>query len=277
MQAEQASKFEGAESSVITSVMQAIEPSFSKRDLFIGLDRDGTIVPYAARPEDARVDPELHAILDQLSRKPGIKVGIISARSIAQLRGDFDPKRLFLAGNYGMEISSPQGDVFIQPFALDAVPALKEVRDRLAALVNPQMGAILEDHGYSLCLHWHLVAPERVPELKMIVNEVQTAFPGLHFSILPTSYEVKPQTKWDKGEALNQIFNTYNQMLGNSLILYAGDSSADEPGFAWVNNRGGISLKVGDGQFETCSQFQMTDLKAVRVLLRQIAELPTAE
>ncbi len=277
MQAEQASTKEEAgaqtEWSVVDAVLETLKTQFATRNLFIGLDRDGTIVPYADRPEDARVDPELSELLDTLSRKPGVKVGIISARSIAQLRGDFDAKKLFLAGNYGMEISSPQGDVFIQPFALDAVPALKEARDRLAAHINPETGAILEDHGYSLCLHWHLVPNEKLPQIADTVNDLKKSFPGLMFSTLPTSYEVKPLTTWNKGEALNQIFKTYHQMLNNSFTLYAGDSSADEPAFAWTNSRGGISLKVGDGQFATSSRFQIIDLKIVRALLREISKL----
>jgi trehalose 6-phosphate phosphatase len=273
MQAERASKIDEKGSAVVASVMQILEPLFATRNLFIGLDRDGTIVPYADRPEDATVDPELAELLDSLSKKPGIKVGIISARSIAQLRSDFDAKKLFLAGNYGMEISSPQGDVFIQPFALAAVPTLKEVRDRLTALVTPETGAILEDHGYSLCLHWQLVPEDRRPELKAAFDSLKSAFPSLLFTPLLTSYEVKPLTTWSKGEALNQIFNTYQQMLNNSFVLYAGDSAADEPAFSWVNGRGGLSIKAGAGDFESCSKFQISDLKVVRALLRAIVAL----
>ena len=273
MQAEQTAKSEGKESSVIASIMQIIEPVFAIRNIFIGLDRDGTIVPYSDRPEDAVVDSALHNLLLALCNKSGVKVGIISARSIAQLRGDFDHKRLFLAGNYGMEISSPQNDVFIQPFALDAVPDLKTVRDSLACLNDAAIGVILEDHGYSLCLHWHLVAEKDLPEVDKAINELKLSYPRLMFSSLPTSYEVKPLTPWSKGEALNQIFKTYNHSLNDSLVLYAGDSPADEPAFAWTNRRGGISLKVGDGKFQTCSTFQMTDLKSIRILLQEIVAL----
>jgi len=254
-------------------VMQIIEPVFSTRNLFIGLDRDGTIVPYADRPEDATVDPELTELLAALTRKPGVKVGIVSARSIAQLRGDFDSKSLFLDGIYGMEISSPQGDVFIQPFALDAVLALKHVRDRLTKLIPREDNAILEDHGYSLCLHWHHVPEERMPEIRDILAELKRSFDGLMFTTLPTSYEVKPLTTWSKGEALTQIFKTYHQMLNNSFVLYAGDSVADEPAYSWVNNRDGVSVRVGPGEFETCAKFQLRKLETMRTLLRELAKL----
>lgn len=273
MQAEKAAKTEDLENSVVSSVMQIIEPVFSTRNLFIGLDRDGTIVPYADRPEDATVDPELTELLAALTRKPGVKVGIVSARSIVQLRGDFDSKSLFLAGNYGMEISSPQGDVFIQPFALDAVLALKHVRDRLTKLIPREDNAILEDHGYSLCLHWHHVPEERMPEIRDILAELKRSFDGLMFTTLPTSYEVKPLTTWSKGEALTQIFKTYHQMLNNSFVLYAGDSVADEPAYSWVNNRDGVSVRVGPGEFETCAKFQLRKLETMRTLLRELAKL----
>ncbi|HEY9756833.1 MAG TPA: trehalose-phosphatase [Oculatellaceae cyanobacterium] len=258
---------------IVENILHIIKEQYVERDVFIGLDRDGTIVPYAERPEDAKVDQDLSSLLDALVKKPGLRVGIISARSIAQLRSDFDSKKLFLAGNYGMEISSPQGDVFIQPFALDAVPALKDLRDRMASAITDLAGVILEDHGYSLCLHYHRVASELLPRLHELMANLKQRFNALLFTQLTTSYEVKPLTPWSKGEALDQIFKTYQKTLKDSFVFYAGDSPPDEPAYSWANARGGVSLKVGDGVFETCSQFQIGDVGTARSLLRELSKL----
>jgi trehalose 6-phosphate phosphatase len=295
VQAEHTLNASGDDASVIASVVDLLQGKFKDRNIFVGLDRDGTIVPYAARPEAAKVDPELSALLNVLSEKPGICVGIISARSVAQLRGDFDVKKMFLAGNYGMEIACPRGEVHIQPFALEAVPSLKKVRDRLSKLVR--MGGILEDHGYSLCLHWHQVAVENVEIVKQEVAAMKHEFSSLQFSALPTSFEVKPLVVWNKGEALDQIFGKHAKLLGNSYPLYAGDSAADEPAFAWVNGKGGISIRVGNGvahsraaavggtnglghvaaDSETCSSYRMANIENLRVLLRCIVGLKQPE
>ena len=258
---------------IVEDILSIIKEQYVERDVFIGLDRDGTIVPYADRPEDATVDADLSSVLDALVKKPGLRVGIISARSIAQLRSDFDSKRLFLAGNYGMEISSPQGDVFIQPFALEAVPALKILRDKIASAVEGVSGAILEDHGYSLCLHYHRIPEEQLPIVHDLMADLKQCYSELLFTHQRTSYEVKPLTPWSKGEALDQIFTTYQKTLKDSFVFYAGDSPPDEPAYSWANARGGVSLKVGDGVFETCSRFQIGDVGTARSLLRELSKL----
>jgi trehalose-phosphatase len=261
------------ESLIVEDILQIIREQYVERDVFIGLDRDGTIVPYADRPEDATVDEDLSSLLDTLAKKPGLRIGIISARSIAQLRSDFDSKKLFLAGNYGMEISSPQGDVFIQPFALEAVPTLKDLRDKMASSVADFPGAILEDHGYSLCLHHHRIAEDLLPRLHDLIADLKQRYNELLFTKQRTSYEVKPLAHWSKGEALDQIFTTYQKTLKDSFIFYAGDSPPDEPAYSWANARGGVSLKVGDGVFETCSRFQIDDVGTARTLLHELAKL----
>ena len=68
----------------VDRILQSLEAVLQNRKLFIGLDRDGTLVPYSDRPEEARVDAELYALLSDLSKLPAVRVGIISARSIAQ-------------------------------------------------------------------------------------------------------------------------------------------------------------------------------------------------
>jgi trehalose 6-phosphate phosphatase len=257
----------------VDRILQSIEAVLQTRKLFIGLDRDGTLVPYSDRPEEARVDAELYALLSNLSKLPAVRVGIISARSIAQLRGDFDSKKLFLAGNYGLEICSPKGEFLIQPMALDAVPSLKEMRDRLASLTSPRINAVLEDHGYSLCLHWHTVAVEERDLVHQKVAELKEHFPLIETHALTTSYEFKPRMLWSKGSALRQIYMQEQADLANAYPIYAGDSEADEPAFDWVNDHGGISIKVGSGDFKTCSKYQLADTVELRKLLTRILSI----
>jgi trehalose 6-phosphate phosphatase len=256
----------------IDAILEALAPVLDHRKLFIGLDRDGTLVPYAQRPDQALVSKDLYDLLGDLAKQPAVRVGIVSARSVAQLRGDFDAKSLFLAGNYGMEICSPKGEFLIQPLALEAVPTLKEVRDRLAVLTPAPINAILEDHGYSLCLHWHTVNAEQRQIVHDTVAELKENFRHVHFQSLQTSYEVKPRMPWTKGSALAQIFLQEQADLANAYPIYAGDSQADEAAFAWVNSHGGTSIKVGAGEFETCSQYQLSDTSHLIALLRRILD-----
>lgn len=237
-------------------IYSAIRSGLPAENWLIALDRDGTLVPYADRPEEARVTPDLRELIAHLAEQPGFQVAVISARSVAQLAGDFKAKRLILAGNYGVEVQFPDGRLCIQPQALDAVPALKACRDQLFVSIDKNAGAILEDHGYSLCLHWHNVPISRREELHTAVGAIEDRCPHLAFRRLQTSYEVLPDFPWNKGLALAFIDENLRpsaqilkppeaKPVTESVYFFAGDSHADMPAFRWINEHGGISVRVG--------------------------------
>lgn len=230
----------------IDLIFKAIDEALMKDHWLIALDRDGTLVPYAPRPEEAVVDDKLRALIATLCASPRAKVAVISARSAAQLKGDFDGVGAILAGNYGMEVVFPEREC-IHPGALNAVPALKTVRDDLSEQIDLEGGAILEDHGYSLCLHWHNVPPEKRDDLHATVLILADMHKDAKFRRLPTSYEVLPNMQWDKGLAFQFIAENIEQFGEDPMYFFAGDTTADSPAFVWTNERGGISIRVGEG------------------------------
>lgn len=247
-----------------SSVYNAVK-ELSSAPCLIALDRDGTLVPYTSRPEEAQVTQDLRDTVYGLAEQPGCNVAIVSARSVAQLRADFDCSRLILAGNYGLEVMFPDGELFVHPRALDSVAIMKEVRDELFVSMDHRNGAILEDHGYSLCLHWHRVPLAFREQLHAAVVSVADRYPQMQFRTLPTSYEVLPDFHWDKGMAVAAIDRKLRSESGDEwwhhndsengdvedaglprAYFFAGDSHADTPAFIWINQRNGISVRVGE-------------------------------
>jgi trehalose 6-phosphate phosphatase len=232
----------------LSELLRFIDQLIAHDELLIALDRDGTLVPYANRPEEAVVSDELRRLITDLSSCPGVVVALLSARSAAQLRGDFENAGIVMAGNYGMEVVLPDGTACIQPSALNAVPMLKEVRDELSELLDLEGGSILEDHGYSLCLHWHNVPISRRDEVHRAVSVTTDRFPDLRFRRLQTSYEVLPSLPWDKGFGLSFIDASTASGAspeGKRALLFAGDTESDTPAFIYVNDRDGLSVRVG--------------------------------
>lgn len=236
---------------------------------FIALDRDGTLVPYAPRPEMALVDAELEELMTELVACDQLHVAVLSARSVAQLRGDFRQKRLILAGNYGMEVRFPDGRMAIHPEALRAVPYLKLVRDELASVLDLNGGIILEDHGYSLCLHWQQVPISLRTELHNAVTAIADDFPRVHFRRLVSSYEVLPNIPWDKGLAMAFIDANLPAEDSSRFYFYAGDTEADAPAFQWVDSQGGISVRVG-GEDSLGARFHVREPRELRQALRYL-------
>lgn len=227
----------------MSDLFKCLDQALNVKDWLIALDRDGTLVPYANRPEEAIVDRKLRGLIDDLSAKDGVTIAVISARSCAQLRGDFGDC-IVLAGNYGMEVMFPDGKLCVQDDALNAVPRIKQARDQLSERLDLASGAILEDHGYSLCLHWHNVPLSMRDDLHAAVMMTADKFPELKFEKGNTSYEVFPNLEWNKGLGLAYIDQNLNNGI-ERVTFFAGDTNADTPGFAWVNDRGGISVRVG--------------------------------
>jgi trehalose-phosphatase len=275
--------------SPVHAVVHALEKQVEKSDrILLALDRDGTLIPLAHRPEEAKPDPELIELLDSLCRQPQLTVAVVSARSKAQLHADFPGLNLIYAGNYGMEIDFPQGETIIQQEALDAVPRLKWIRNELASLTADGIGAILEDHGYSLCLHWQTVPAEERSIVHETVSRLSAQYGNLIFKALTTSYEVQPNFQWDKGKALAQIVSVIDesaqglkpQQIGRDgfdgkklgAFVYFGDSQPDEPAFQFVNEHQGVSVKIGAASAGTSSIFQLPDTQAAREALKSLLD-----
>jgi len=226
--------------------------------VFIGFDRDGTLVPYADHPDEALLDECVKLQLEKLSLLPNITVAIISARSIAQLGRDMFgcADRMILAGNYGLEISFPDHKEFLHPDAVRLKRTLRKLKIELFKKLPPLGSVILEDHGLSLCVHYHRAQMHERREIIAAVTTFAKLYSELTFINLPTSFEIMPAQNWNKGSALDIIEGKIGFDEDDWRLLYFGDSVSDEPAFSWINNRGGISVRIGDAKV-TESSLQM--------------------
>lgn len=252
-------------------LFHALDTAVQAPRVLIALDRDGTLVPYAPRPELAVMHEDLANLVCKVSQQPGVDVAVISARSIAQLQGDFGNTDLILAGNYGLEILFPDTRLCVHDGARKAVSTLKTVRDTLAGRINLRSGIILEDHGYSLCLHFQALPDQARKQLRQSVEEMIDEFPQARFRRLATSYEVLPPINWDKGLALDFIVSKIPADGQKRFYFYAGDSEGDLPAFDWIAAHGGISVRIG-GSGSLGAQFHLPSTDHLRDILQHILE-----
>lgn len=216
--------------------------------ILLATDRDGTIVPICSRPEDAVIDPELSALLSSISAKANIVVAIVSARSVSHLCQDVDSTRIVLAGNYGLEVRFPEGQIWQHPETEPSLAALDQVKRYVETVLTKPYNTILDYHGLSLCMHWHLTPEDRLLEFHGIVDKLKHQNQNLIFVDRPTSYEVLPSVPWSKANALDLIQTKMGLSTGNFFPVYFGDSEADESAFLWTNEHDGLSVKVGGSE-----------------------------
>jgi len=76
-------------------------------------------------------------------------------------------------------------------------------------------------------------------------------------------YELKPPG-FDKGRAITAFLD--EAPFAGRQPVFAGDDVTDEAGFEAINQRGGVSIRIGDGQ-ATAAAFGCADVMAMQTWL----------
>ena len=109
-----------------------LQEAFQRHRAFILLsDLDGTLAPIVERPRDARLPSETRRILSALACHPHVRVGVVSGRTLKDLRRLVGIRRAAYAGCHGLEVAWGRAR-FRHPRAVAAVPLLRRVSRELA-------------------------------------------------------------------------------------------------------------------------------------------------
>ena len=235
-------------------------------------DYDGTLTPIVERPEMAVLDPETRALLAGLSQDKRFLLGIISGRSLDDVRGRVGISGLVYAGNHGLEIQGPGLD-----FTHPAADELRETQGRVYARLRQELvdapGVILEDKGLTLSLHYRLTPCEYVDNVEeMFAATVAPFLAEGHVEVGRGKkvLAVRPRVPWNKGTAIAKIKETY----GSSLVtIFFGDDVTDEDGFAVVQEGGGIAVMVGPAGQPTRAMYRVDSPQEVVETLQLLAQL----
>ena len=98
-------------------------------------DYDGTLAPIAARPELAALPERTRELLTSLGGSHRITAGVVSGRSLADLKEMVAIPGLVYAGNHGMEMEAP-GWQFVHSQAEELEPLLAKLRGSPAGAVG---------------------------------------------------------------------------------------------------------------------------------------------
>ncbi len=131
-------------------------------------DLDGTLVPFATRPEDAGVAPEVSRLLGDLAALPSVSVTIVSGRpraSLERLLGDVPGLRL--AAEHGGWL---RGDAGWRALVSDDPSALVALAAELELIATHHRPAHVERKTWSVCLHLRGVPEWDRPRLIVEAN-----------------------------------------------------------------------------------------------------------
>lgn len=221
------------------------------------LDFDGTLVPIAETPDAIVLPPGMARLLADLHGLLDGALAIVTGRQMQALDRFLAPLQLPAACEHGMQRRDAQGRLRLQ-----SAPDLDTVAQACADLARSHSGLLVEPKRGSIALHYR-----RAPHLRTLCLEtLQHALQGrpqlelLHGKCV---FEAK-RAGVDKGGAI-AAFLAEAPFRGRTPV-FAGDDATDESGFAAVQSRGGMAIKVGPGA--TVAAHRLEDAPAVQAWLQ---------
>ncbi|BEP44728.1 MULTISPECIES: trehalose-phosphatase [Variovorax] len=235
------------------------------RDAALFLDFDGTLVGLAPTPEAIEIPPALVPLLDDLRDQLGGALAVVSGRQIDSIDRFLAPLRLPAAGEHGVQRRDAQGRMQEQR-APDLVPIL-DIANELARVHE---GLLVERKHAAIALHYRL-APQLEAVCRDAMSRAIAHDPMLELMHGKFVFEVKPAGV-NKGIAIDAFMA--EAPFAGRVPVFLGDDTTDESGFAVVQPRGGVAVKVGSGP--SLAQHRLESPLAVYEWLVQARDLLAA-
>lgn len=247
------------------------------RRILVMSDFDGTLAPIALRPEEATIPERTKELLQALAEQPRVAIGIISGRALDDLRSKVGVEGVTYAGNHGLEIEGP-GVVFVSPAAETARSVVQNLHRDLSRALAGIGGVVIEDKRLTLSVHYRLVDPEKIDHVKSVFDKIlggTSATARVRTTVGKKVLEVRPDVDWDKGKAISLLLDRQDDAEGEGEVLpvFLGDDVTDVDGFSAVEERGGISVFVGDEVENRIARYYLRSPAEVEQFLRRLLDL----
>ena len=217
------------------------------------LDLDGTLAPFAPRPQDVRLPSWVVPALQRLMQQLDGALAIVSGRPLAELDQLLRPLRLPAAGVHGIERRLADGRLRVH--SAEPPPAVRRVAQ---ALADRHPGLLLEPKPGGLALHYR-AAPQLAARC---LAELGRALRGAEDWELLQGHcvlEVKPR-RVSKGTVVAAFMA--EPAFAARLPVFVGDDTSDEDGIGAAQAAGGIGVKVGGGP--SCARYRLAHPDAVK-------------
>lgn len=232
---------------------------FAARGPLCLFDFDGTLAPLEPDPMQVMLPQTVLQRLQALQSRAA--VGIVTGRSLQDMRRRLAFRPDYLIGNHGLE----------------GVPGTAQQHDELATVcahwqrwLQSRVKAIdpaiwLEDKQYSLSLHY-LHAHDPVDAAAQLASLFPQLDPRPRVIAGKYIYNLLPGASGDKGLAVLHLM----RFTKNGSALYVGDDATDEDVFS-LRDPGILSIRVGLSETSAADWF-IEDHQAIGPLLDRLLE-----
>lgn len=240
----------------------------TREHMLLLLDFDGTLAPIVEIPHLAQMPAPTRAILETLARRRDCTIGVVSGRSLEDVRARVGIEGLVYAGNHGLEISG-RGLEFAETRAIDLRDDLAATLEELSGRLARIPGVLIEFKGLTASVHYRLVA---LTDRDVVQDLVREAIPPDHPSLLLVRgklvWELRPRVDWNKGTAVRWIREKLR--LRRAVTIYLGDDRTDEDAFVEIGRF--VTARVGAPQ-STQAGYHVADTLDVGEFLQWLSRI----
>jgi trehalose 6-phosphate phosphatase len=208
-------------------------------------DYDGTLTPIERHPSLARLVPRTREQLRQLAALPGVRVGVISGRSLSEVRNLVGIDGIYYVGSGGLEIDLIDREQRYPD--TDAIGTLLDaIQDQMLDQLKKFPGTWLERKPGAIAIHYRGLLPLAATCFRFEMINLVSAAAALKFQVVSEAIEVTPAEGWDKGTAVLSILDHVEATLqSHPLAVYFGDEANDVEGMAMTTQTGGMTVGIG--------------------------------
>jgi len=236
--------------------------------IILFLDYDGSLVPIKKSPELAVLHPGRRRLLERLSERT--VVGIVSGRSLADIRALVGIKGIAYIGNHGLEILYGRHR-WVHPGAKRTKPILGKALANLGRRIGRLPGVVIENKGVTGTVHFRRSRAGLGPMIrKAVEDEVRLKGRDLIVTEGKKVFEIRPRVRWDKGKGVRELSRWFPRQR-TGVRVYIGDDQTDEDAFRALGRKA-VTIHVGRSG-STQARYRLAGVGQVWKLLDGLLQL----
>ncbi len=244
----------------------------SNKHVLLAFDYDGTLTPIVKKPELAKLSPSMKNLLRDISLNPFFSLAVISGRPLKEIEKMVGLKKVIYAGNHGLEIKGPEVN-FVDPTAQKAQPLMKNLYKLLSGKLRSVKGALVENKGLSLSVHFRLVKDKKdLQKLdKLFYNIISPLERRRKIKVTfgKKVYEIRPPVAWDKGKCLSRLLIEESRKGESPFPVVFGDDRTDEDMFRVIRKKG-VSVFIGPPGRSSSARYYINNVSELKEILKRI-------
>jgi trehalose 6-phosphate phosphatase len=212
--------------------------------LWLFLDYDGTLAEFTRTPDIISPDRRIIELVGRLASSSRLRLAIVSGRRLGDIQALLPVTGIYLAGTYGVEIQTPEGERIQRVDYALTRPYLDQLKPYWEEIIDKRKGFYLEDKGWALAVHARFASSR---EATRVISSLQQT---LDQELITDEYRLIKHNKFleissaiaHKGKTVSFLLNSFP--LPGARLIYIGDDDNDAEAFETIHSYGGVAISV---------------------------------